>query len=333
MSEVLFAVGDLTDVRFCTSPLWETVFSVRAFGAPGRFPALNPWIRAVRSALAERDDVAEHLAYLAAFVRSGSWMPDFLTPPPAGRHGELGAELEQMLATPPERVVADILACARWRPITRIARAAAADPEAALPRLGVAIEAWHGLAIAPHWSRMQALHDADIAYRTRQLSLGGLRLLFDSLHPTVRWAEDRLISEDPWNITITVAGRGLPLLPSVFGDRRVLWNVRDESQPQGVYPVRAVGTLWSAAGADGVGGAALSRVLGPARAEVFTLLRGPATTTDLARRTGLSLGAVSQHLGALRGAGLAQRARHGREVFYEVTPIGAALLRVNGLAD
>jgi DNA-binding transcriptional ArsR family regulator len=332
VSEVLFAVGDLTDVRFCTSPLWETVFSVRAFGAPGRFPVLSPWFRAVRSALDGRDDVAEHLAYLAAFVRSGSWVPDFLTPPPAGRRGELGAEVEQVLATPPERVTADILVCAEWRPITRVARAAAADPQAALPRLGAAIQAWHDLAIAPHWSRMQALHDADIAYRTRQLSLGGLRLLFDSLHPSIRWAGDRLIGEDPWDITITVAGRGLPLLPTVFGDRRVLWNVRDESQPLGVYPARAVGTLWSATEPDGVGGAALSRVLGPARAEVFTLLCGPATTTDLSRRTGLSLGAVSQHLAALRGAGLAQRARHGREVFYEVTPVGAALLKVNGLA-
>jgi hypothetical protein len=33
----------------------------------------------------------------------------------------------------------------------------------------------------------------------------------------------------------------------------------------------------------------------------------------------------------VRSAGLAQRARHGREVFYEVTAVGAALLRANGL--
>ncbi|MFE9694997.1 ArsR family transcriptional regulator [Micromonospora sp. NPDC005806] len=329
---MLFAVGDLTDVRFCTSPLWETVFSVRAFGAPGRFPALSPWIRAVRVALADRDDVAEQLAYLAAFVRSGSWVPDFLTPPPTGRCGEFDAEHRQVLATPLELVTADILACANWRPITRVARAAATDPQAALTRFGVAIKAWHDLAIAPHWSRMQALHDADIAYRTRQLSLGGLRLLFDTLHPSVHWAGDRLIGDDPWNIRVTVAGRGLPLQPTVFGDRRVLWTVRNESQPMAVYPARAVGTLWSAAQPVGIGGAGLSRVLGPARAEVFTLLRGPATTTDLARRTGLSLGAVSQHLAALHGAGLAQRARHGREVFYEATQVGVALLRVNGLA-
>ncbi|NUT34685.1 MAG: winged helix-turn-helix transcriptional regulator [Hamadaea sp.] len=332
MSEIRFTVGDLTDVRFCTSPLWETVFSARAFREPGRYPALHRWFRAVRAVLADRPDAAEHLRYLNAFVRPGSWLPDFLTPPPAGRTGEFQTELAAVRATPAATVTGDILACGRWKPLTRTAVAAAHEPQETLPRLVAAIEAWHDVAVAPHWSRMQALHDADIAHRTRQLSRGGLRLLFETLHPSVRWAGDRLVSDDPWGMELTVAGRGLPLMPSVFVDRRVLWNVRDESPPCGVYPVRAVGTLWSPADTPDVGGAALGRVFGPARAEIFALLRAPATTTDLARRTGLSVGAVSQHLGALRGAGLAERARHGKEVYYEATPVGTTLLRVNGLA-
>jgi DNA-binding transcriptional ArsR family regulator len=94
-----------------------------------------------------------------------------------------------------------------------------------------------------------------------------------------------------------------------------------------VYPVRAVGTLWSDASAPA---AALARVFGPARAGILTLLAAPATTSGLASRTGLSLGAVSQHLSALHGAGIVARQRHGREVFYEVTAIGAALLQANG---
>jgi DNA-binding transcriptional ArsR family regulator len=40
---------------------------------------------------------------------------------------------------------------------------------------------------------------------------------------------------------------------------------------------------------------------------------------------------VSQHLSALHGAGIVERARHGREVYYEVTAVGADLLRVNGV--
>jgi DNA-binding transcriptional ArsR family regulator len=328
MTEIVFTVDDLTEVRFCTSPLWETVFSVRAYAAPGRFPALGPWLRATRLALADRPEVDEHRAYLAEFSRPGSWQPDFLTPPPRGSHGELTKELDELMTTPRERITADILDCANWRPLTAVARAAAANPDGVLDRLRAAIEAWHDLAIAPHWARMQALLDADIAYRTRQLSRGGLRLLFETLHPSVHWSGDRLVSDYPWKATFEVAGRGLPLQPSVFVDRRVLWNVSADAPPLLVYPVRAVGTLWSTASAPG---GALARVFGPARAEVLALLRAPATTSDLARRTGLSLGAVSQHLTALRGAGIVASQRHGREVIYEVTDIGVALLRANGL--
>jgi DNA-binding transcriptional ArsR family regulator len=329
LTEIVFTVGDLTAIRFCTSPLWEAVFSVRAFAAPGRFPALGPWFRATRLALAQRPDVDRHRAYLAEFVRPGSWQPDFLTPPPHSSQGELAEELDQLMATPHERVTSEILDCDRWRPITAVARAAAEHPEGVLDRLRAAIEAWHDLAIAPHWPHMQALLDADIAYRTRQLSRGGLRLLFETLHPSVRWSGDRLVSDDPWELSFAVAGRGLPLQPSVFVDRRVLWNVSAGAPPLAVYPVRAVGTLWSDASTPA---GALARVFGPARAQVLTLLRAPATTSDLARRTGLSPGAVSQHLTALRDAGIVARQRHGREVFYEVTDVGTALLGANGLA-
>jgi DNA-binding transcriptional ArsR family regulator len=328
LSEIVFTVGDMTDVRFCTSPLWETVFSVRAMADAGHFPALGPWLRQTRVAVAGRPDVASHLAYLSEFVRAGSWIPDFLTPPPPDRGVELADELAQMMATPLDRVRSDILACARWKPITATACAAAAQPEGAKGRLRDAIVAWHEVAIAPNWARMQALHDADIAYRTRQLSRGGLRLLFSTLHPTVRWAGDRLIADDPWNLSLSVAGRGLPLMPGVFVGRKVLWNVTDAAPPLAVYPVRAVGTLWSDASTSS---GTLARVFGAGRAQVLTLLRAPATTTDIARRTGLSAGAVSQHLSALHGAGIVERARHGREVYYEATAVGTELLRVNGV--
>jgi DNA-binding transcriptional ArsR family regulator len=329
LTEIVFTLGDLTAVRFCTSQLWEAVFSVRAFANPGRFPALGPWFRATRLALAQRPDVDRQRAYLAEFARPGSWLPDFLTPPPPGRRGELAEQLDQLMATPPERITAEILDCDRWRPISAVARAAAENPDGVLDRLRAAIQAWHDLAIAPHWSRMQALLDADIAYRTRQLTRGGLRLLFEKLHPSVRWSGDRLISDDPWQLSFAVAGRGLPLQPSVFVDRRVLWNVSAGAPPLAIYPVRAVGTLWLDTSAPA---GALARVFGPARAQVLTLLRAPATTSDLARRTGLSAGAVSQHLSALCGAGIAHRQRHGREVFYEVTDVGTALLRANGFS-
>ncbi|MEU7073707.1 metalloregulator ArsR/SmtB family transcription factor [Streptomyces narbonensis] len=51
-----------------------------------------------------------------------------------------------------------------------------------------------------------------------------------------------------------------------------------------------------------------------------------ATTTGLARQTGLSPGAVSQHLAVLRDAGLVTGHRYGREVYYRAGELGLAPL-------
>ncbi|MFJ8297128.1 ArsR family transcriptional regulator [Streptomyces sp. NPDC094447] len=52
----------------------------------------------------------------------------------------------------------------------------------------------------------------------------------------------------------------------------------------------------------------------------------PRTTTDLARRTGVSNATASAHAAALRGAGLITTTRTGRSVHHERTPLGALLL-------
>ncbi|MEO3890795.1 helix-turn-helix domain-containing protein [Nonomuraea sp. B5E05] len=51
----------------------------------------------------------------------------------------------------------------------------------------------------------------------------------------------------------------------------------------------------------------------------------PATTTQLVRQLGLSLGAVGGHLAVLRESGLVTRTRTGRSVHYERTPLGESL--------
>ncbi|GGQ58764.1 helix-turn-helix domain-containing protein [Kitasatospora griseola] len=82
-------------------------------------------------------------------------------------------------------------------------------------------------------------------------------------------------------------------------------------QPGLVCPPRGVATLWETdAGATPDG---LARVLGRARAR---LLAAPATTIELAARTGLSAPTVSHHLHALHDAGLAARHRTGRTVLH-----------------
>ena len=56
----------------------------------------------------------------------------------------------------------------------------------------------------------------------------------------------------------------------------------------------------------------------PARVALLQLLAEPASVTTLVQGTGLSQPLVSQHLRVLRGAGLVEVTRSGREAIYSV---------------
>jgi len=325
VSEVHFDVSDVAEIRFCVSPLWETVTSMWALSSPARHAIHLPWIKLAQP-LTKRRDLAPHAALLSAFARPKAWLPDFLTPPPASPLATIESELATVRKTALDVVTRDIEVTAGWIPLMPLAERVAADPSSMLPRLADAVQAWFDAAIRPHWPRMRALLEADIAYRARQLASGGAKLLFDTLHPSARWDRDRLLIDDKWGVSLTVAGRGFPLMPSVFADKGPLLTTSDWAPPGAVYPARAVGTLWEGSRTVEQAGA-LAAVLGPARTRLLEMLQAPGTTTDLAHRTGLSAGAVSQHLGALHDARLVQRSRQGRAVYYLCTELGEALVR------
>jgi DNA-binding transcriptional ArsR family regulator len=61
----------------------------------------------------------------------------------------------------------------------------------------------------------------------------------------------------------------------------------------------------------------------PSRRAIFeSLTRGEAAVKDLTARFDISQPAVSQHLAALRDAGLVNGRRDGRRVYYRVEPHG-----------
>ena len=65
----------------------------------------------------------------------------------------------------------------------------------------------------------------------------------------------------------------------------------------------------------------------PSRRAIFErLTRGEAAVKDLTARFDISQPAVSQHLAALRDAGLVTGRREGRLVYYEVEPQGLSPL-------
>ncbi|MEU5563669.1 ArsR/SmtB family transcription factor [Micromonospora musae] len=329
MSELRFSLADVAGVRLAVSPINETVMSMWALASPVRYAVHLPWIDRARMTV-RRPEVAERVRPLRALARRGCWLPDFLTPA-ARPNVEMAEQLDQIAATPPAVVVQDLLATTQRRPLNAFGQALLADPRGLLPQLVDAVRVWYDEAIAPDWPRMRALLDADVAYRAAQLAENGAGRFFEQLHPSLRWLGDRVVSDDPFERDFDLRGRGLALNPTVFSGQQVLWNLLEDSLPAGVYPVRAVGTLWEATAPPP--GDSLARVVGPGRAALLHLLETATTTTDLARLTAMSAGGISQHLGALHAAGLVSRSRQGRQVLYRNTDAARVLLRASRGGD
>ncbi|MFD0277875.1 DUF5937 family protein [Kitasatospora sp. NPDC127111] len=332
MGELRFGVNDLGNLRFAISPLWETVAGLRAVADPGRHVVHLPWIRRA-SALRQDGVLAARIAALEAPAGPPDRVAGRLVPAPRCPLAEIEEELSALLGVPAERVrdglaapaerARDGLAAASRPAATGVERRAAEDPEHALPQPAGALHAWWQAAIRPHWPRIRAVLEADIAHRTRRLAEDGIHEVLAGLHPTLHWTGDRLVSPDLPDDGSALGGAGLTLTPSAFADRCHLLTGHQDTPPALVYPARALGLLWERR--EGAGDA-LARLLGRSRARLLDCTGSPATTTQLAARTGLSLGAVSQHLAVLRDAGLVTGHRYRREVHYTATDLGKALL-------
>jgi hypothetical protein len=120
---------------------------------------------------------------------------------------------------------------------------------------------------------------------------------------------------------VEVAGRGLPLVPTIF-PRKATAMIDPDEPPMLTYPARGWAGLLSRADATAT---SLAALLGATRARLLEDLSEPASTTQLARRYGLTPGGVNQHLSVLANAGLLSRARFGHSVHYRRTPLGDAL--------
>jgi biotin operon repressor len=192
-----------------------------------------------------------------------------------------------------------------------------------LGRLADEVAAYWAVAIAPDWPRMRALLDAEVQRRARRLAEVGSAAVLGDLHPSISWRAGTLSIDQPHCAAPDVPdGAGLVLVPSVFAWPSVL-TVTAGGIPQIAYPARGVATLWerSARAPD-----ALGAVLGRGRARLLVELATPLSTTELARRTGLTAGGVSQHLTTLRAAGLVVTHRQGRALLSARTPVADALI-------
>ncbi|MER6395499.1 DUF5937 family protein [Kitasatospora sp. NPDC001603] len=204
-------------------------------------------------------------------------------------------------------------------------RALQASPPAQLERLAEEIETYWELALAPYWARIRAALDADVFHRARQVAEHGTGRLLNELHPSASWDDNALrIARRRRTLSRQGAGDGLLLIPSAFTGPHLLTRLMPPEPPQLAYPARGIGALWESRPAPAAN--ALAAVLGRSRTRLLTELDSPASTTELARRTGLSPAGVSQYLTALRDAGLVSAHRAGRSVLYARTSVAEAVL-------
>jgi DNA-binding transcriptional ArsR family regulator len=324
-------VADLAASRFAFSPLDETVMGIRLLAEPGKSAVNAPWVRWAQAELADRP---QPLARVWPLIINGlPYYPEFLIPAPTVRCPAFDTELDRLRATPAEAVRGSLERVFGGTAWPASAVELAARPAPALEKIAAELAGFHGRLIAPHWERMRAVLDADVAYRGGLLADGGARALLRDLHSDLRWDDGVLtITEpDPRLHEVVLGPDGVVIMPSVLGWPDVSVRKQTSTQTTLHYPARGAATVWYAD--DGTAGAgpdpgadATAELLGTVRARLLSALRSPATTTALARALGVTPGAVSQHLGVLHRAGLADRTRVGRTVLYQATDLGLALL-------
>lgn len=308
MLELSFTAADVAYTRFAFSPLWEVVASVLVLKGELGHDIHARWTARATERLRGFD------WRLLADVVPTRVIPGFVCPPPTSPLPDLDAELATLRATPADQIAREVEA------IPEITTRPDANTLADVIR-----EYWDR-AIAPFWPRIQTLLEADVQYRARRLTTGGPAALFADLNPAVRWRDDRLLIEHPRvKARHGLRGKGLLLVPSAFTWPRVFSITTPGWQPTMRYPPRGVAELW--VDRKVTPSKALVGVFGASRARLLAELADPASTTELARRIGLTAGGVSQHLTALKAAGLVSSHRVGRQVLYARTAVTETLLR------
>jgi CRP-like cAMP-binding protein len=335
MITIPLSTEDLTKMRFAFSPLSETVLSFWVLWNPGEHIEHLRWVSRACNALRGTD-----WSPLAMMYAEGRTCPDFLSPAPDASLLSFAEEIERLRETPPDLVQDDVEVFVHY--VTKVfflrlrpEQMRALDgylkaPRLSLHRLADILQRYHELVIAPHWSRMHALLEADVLERGQALALGGAGALFSSLNARMRYRGGAIELDRPYELFIEPAGRGITLVPSVFAWPRVSVRLHLHLQPSLAYPPRGVAKLWTSS-SPAHDGTALEAALGLGRASVLKgLLPVPTTTTELANQLVLSPAAVSAHLSRLKVAGLVEPHRSGKRVYYRLSGAGEELLGIFG---
>lgn len=326
-----FTAADLTRVSFPAEPepLWETALAARALGnqpspahngAPdARVGGPGGWsgLGGRRFRRVARGRLRPSMRPLFKLIAPTGQFPDFLTPevPAPG----LDAAVELLMDTPAD-LIRDTLG--PWLPaeVDDYMRGLLAGKAVSRRALGTAVREFHQLVLTPSAGKLGLRHSADLALRSRALLHGGVEELLGGLHPGITWNAPILTTAGPTR-EIHLAGRGLLLYPSPLTADFLTLDV-PERRPVLVYPCA---DLPPESDPDPTTDA-LADLLGRTRAAVLRSLTTAASTTQVARRTGISLASASEHTTVLRNAGLITTHRPAGTTLHSLTPAAYPLL-------
>ncbi|KOU30642.1 ArsR family transcriptional regulator [Streptomyces sp. WM6372] len=328
--------------------MWETILSFHRLRDRRDARLFGEWRTETRSRLNSETRL------LGALIPSRGYFPDFLTPV-EGQYGwDVG--LDALRGIRPERMRRELALLGAGTgvgaafgmpsavsggadaPVPRRLRDFMEGGTKHLPRLLGELRGYHRAAVEPYWTHIQAQIEAERAARGRALLDGGADELLASLPPMLRWRAPVLECDYPVDRDVRLRGRGLLLQPSFFCRRTAVTLHDPELPPVLVYPAAAQLASASAAGEsirplEEQRQRTLGKLVGHTRSVVLRAIGDGATTSELARRAGVSLASASQHACVMREAGLVTTLRRGNAVLHTVTPLGAALLKGGAVAS
>ncbi|MER5362008.1 winged helix-turn-helix domain-containing protein [Streptomyces sp. NPDC002785] len=323
MLRIHFTAGDLVRTRVADNPdpLWESVLSLHQLQERQSNPAVIRWQkRVIRNGRAS-------LRLLLPLVPARGYFPDFLTPAESAEGFEAG--LDALLSTSRAQLSGQIARLAGDQPLHPWARSVAEGTSPVLRRLGEALRDYQHHAFGRSWQRIRARIEADRTWRARTQWHGGTDAMLRTFGRGLCWRPPVLESDYPVDMDMHLEGRGLLLIPSYFCHRTPVALADPSLPPTLVYPARSVGP--GPTPPPAAAGPRLARLLGHTRAAVLESLGGECTTSELARRAGVSLSSASEHAAVLRSAGLISSNRLRNCVHHSLTPVGLALLDVGAI--
>ncbi|MGY6021785.1 ArsR/SmtB family transcription factor [Streptomyces spinosirectus] len=328
MLRIHFTAHDMERIRLAQQPdpLWELVCAVCRLST-GQGPLVfGRWRRSISERLLSDERTGFAVRFAQALIPTAGYIPDFLTPPVMGQG--LSAALDQVQATPRERLLSDLRLFAEVRSVPGWVTRPGVSAGSFANSLVTALESSFRALLAPYWAHVRSAVGNDVALRSHDLLEGGTGALLGGLRPWARWQAPVLEVDYPCERDLHLEGRGLLLVPSYFCWRRPTSLADSNLDPVLVYPV-AKPPLGLVRESD----ERLERLLGRTRSAVLmdVARHSGRTTTEVAQSLGIAPPSASYQIGVLRDGGLIISRRDGKYVLHLATALARGLLDSSGV--